>query len=173
MKAENKAEMEAEMDRKWTGNGSGNGPEVKAEMGKGTKRGNAVRGLTAEARVWCMFVPLKQAPGRAPFPLFQCCYGHIQNVAALKSTTLAEQAASASRLRTLTWRGWEREPLKHRSKLDSSGESFYVNSKNFLTATWASGISRFWALGQIFEGNCKADTLGSLHNADASKDKRE
>ena len=32
---------------------------MKAEMGKGMKRGNAVRGLTAEARVWCMFVPLK------------------------------------------------------------------------------------------------------------------
>ena len=63
--------------------------------------------------------------------------------------------------------------MKHRSKLDSSGESFYVNSKNFLTATWASGISQFWALGQIFEGTCKADTLGGLHNADASKDKRE
>ena len=50
MKVEMKAEMEA---------GSGNGPEVKAEMGKGMKRGNAVRGLTAEARIWCMFVPLK------------------------------------------------------------------------------------------------------------------
>ena len=47
--------MKAEMDRKWkrkrAGHGSGNG--------KGMKRGNAVRGLTAEARFWCMFVPLK------------------------------------------------------------------------------------------------------------------
>ena len=67
LEAETKAEMKAEMNRTWTGNesgnesesGSGNGPEMKAEMGKGMKRGNAVRGLTAEARVWCMFVPLK------------------------------------------------------------------------------------------------------------------
>ena len=42
-----------------------------------------------------------------------------------------------------------------------------------MKAEMESGISRFWALGQIFEGTCKADTLGGLHNADASKDKRE
>ena len=46
-----KAEMDRKLKRKRAGNESGNG--------KGMKRGNAVRGLAAEARFWCMFVSLK------------------------------------------------------------------------------------------------------------------
>ena len=41
---------------------------------------------------------------------------------------VAEHAASAIRLRTLTWRRWG-GATHHRGKLELSGEAFYVNSK--------------------------------------------
>ena len=73
---------------------------------------------------------------------------------------VAEHAASAIRLGTLTWRGWGGS-THHRSKLDLSGESFYVNSTKLylLPRPERQVFHVFLTLGQIFESTCKAYTL--------------